>query len=68
MQHWPPRVANSPPRLDGIYFPALGPKQGHKVQHLLVTLGRLKRIFTSAVTPRVRPVGADFNFCISTNA
>jgi hypothetical protein len=67
--HWPPRVANWPPKFDGIYFPALGPIQGHKVEHLLVTLGRLKRIFfSSALTPRVRPVGADFNFYITRNA
>jgi len=38
-----PRVANWPPKLDAILSPALGPIQGHKVQHLLVTLGRLKR-------------------------
>jgi hypothetical protein len=45
--------------LDGItLFPALGPTQGHKVQHLLVTLGRLKRFFSSsALTPNVKPVG-----------
>ncbi len=40
-----PRVANWPPKFDGVYFSALGPIQGHKFQHLSVTLGRLKRIF-----------------------
>jgi hypothetical protein len=30
---------------DGILFPALGPMQGHKVQHLLVAWGRLKIFF-----------------------
>jgi len=40
-----PRVVNWPPKFDGILFPALGPIQGYKVQHLLVTLGRLKKIF-----------------------
>jgi len=40
-----PRVANWPPQLDGILVPPLGPIQGHKVQDLLVTLGRLKRLF-----------------------
>ncbi len=51
-----PRVANWVPELDGILFfslpefddilfSALGPIQGHQVQHLLVTWGRLKRVF-----------------------
>jgi hypothetical protein len=31
----------------GIHFSALGPILGHKVQHLLVTLGGLKRFFSS---------------------
>jgi hypothetical protein len=31
-----PRVANWPPKFDGILFSALGPIRGHKVQHLLV--------------------------------
>jgi len=31
-----PRVANWPPKFNGILFSALGPIQGHKVQHLLV--------------------------------
>jgi hypothetical protein len=35
-------VANWPPKFDGILFLALGPIQGHKVQHLLVTWGRSK--------------------------
>jgi hypothetical protein len=43
-----PRVANWPPKFDGILFLALGPIQGLKVQHLLVTLGRLKRFFSSS--------------------
>jgi len=41
-----PRVANWPPKFDGIlFFSALWPIQGHKVQHLLVTWGRLKSFF-----------------------
>jgi hypothetical protein len=53
-----PRVANWPPKFHGILFPALGPIEGHKVQHLLVTLGRLKRFFSSlALTPSVKPLG-----------
>jgi len=34
--NWPPRVANWPPKFDGILFPTLWPMQGHKVQHLLI--------------------------------
>jgi hypothetical protein len=48
LKHWPPRVANWAPKFDGIYIAALGPIQGHKVQHLLVTLGRLKTKFFSS--------------------
>jgi hypothetical protein len=40
-----PRVANWPPEFDGILIPALGPIQGHKVQHSFITWGRLKRFF-----------------------
>ncbi len=40
-----PRVANWPPKFDGIPFSALGPIQAHKVQHLLVTWGRLRSSF-----------------------
>jgi hypothetical protein len=40
-----PGVANWSPKFDSILFSALGPIQGHKVQHLLATLGRLKRFF-----------------------
>jgi hypothetical protein len=39
-------------------FPAMGPIPAHKVQYLLVTLGRLKRFFfNSASTPSVQPLG-----------
>ncbi len=64
-----PRVANWPPKFNGIHFPALGPIQCHKVQHLLVTLGGLKRFFSSsALTPSVKALGSDFNFCTDRNA
>jgi hypothetical protein len=42
LKHWPQGVANWPPKFYGILFSALWPIQGHKVQHLLVTWGRLK--------------------------
>jgi len=45
LEHWPQRVANWLPKFDGILFPALGPIEGHKVQHLLVPWGKLKRFF-----------------------
>jgi len=38
-------ITNWPPKFDGILLSALGPIQGHKVQHLLVTWGRLKSSF-----------------------
>jgi hypothetical protein len=53
-----PRVVNWPPKFDGILFAALGPIQGYKVQHLLVTLGRLNFFFSSsALSPSVMPLG-----------
>jgi hypothetical protein len=42
------------------FFPPLGPIQGHKVQHLLVTWGRLKRkrfFLIQPLTPSVKPLG-----------
>jgi hypothetical protein len=36
LEHWSQRVANWPHKYDGILFSALGPIEGHKVQHLLV--------------------------------
>ncbi len=48
-------VANWPPKFDGIPFPALGPIQGHKVQHLLVTWGHIEKNFSiSALAPSVK--------------
>jgi hypothetical protein len=41
LKHWLQGLQNWPPKCDGILFPALGPIQGHKVEHLLVTLGKL---------------------------
>jgi hypothetical protein len=51
------RVANWLPKLDGILFSALGSRQGHKVQNLLVTWGRLKIFFSIfALTLSVKPL------------
>jgi hypothetical protein len=52
-----PKGCNWTPKFDGILFTALGPIQGHNVQHLLVTCGRLKSLFSiSALTPSVKPL------------
>jgi len=40
-----PEVGHWPPKFAGILFSALGQIQGHIVQHLLVTWGRLKSCF-----------------------
>jgi hypothetical protein len=54
----PPRVANWLPKFYGILFSALRPVQGHKVQHLLVTWGRLKIFFSiSALILSVKALG-----------
>jgi hypothetical protein len=40
------------------FFQPWGKYKGHKVQHLLITWGRLKRFFSiSVLTPRVKPLG-----------
>ncbi len=48
-QSWPQVFSALTPSvkgaLDGILFSDLGPIQGHKVQHLLVSSGRLKIFF-----------------------
>jgi hypothetical protein len=51
-------VANWPTKFDGILFSALGPRPGHKVQHLLV-LGADQNVFfsISTLTPSVKPLG-----------
>jgi len=36
LKHWPHRLQIGLPNLMGILFTALGPIQGHKVQHLIV--------------------------------
>jgi hypothetical protein len=53
-----PRVADWPSIFDGIRFSASGPVQVHNVQHLLVTWGRLKSLFSiSALTRGVKHLG-----------
>jgi hypothetical protein len=52
------------------HFKALGPRQGHKVQHLIGNLGQIEKIFfcISALIPNVKPLGDYFNFCTNRNA
>jgi len=58
-----PRASNWLPKFDGILFSALGPIQGHKVQHILVTWGQIENIYSiSALAPNAKPVGADSTF------
>jgi len=45
LEHWPQGLQIGFQNLMVSFFPALGPIQGHKVQHLLVTWGGLKRLF-----------------------
>jgi hypothetical protein len=60
LEHWPPKGCKLASQ-NGWYpfFQPWGQIQGHKFQHLLVILGRLKRFFSiSALTPSVKPLGA----------
>jgi hypothetical protein len=67
--HWPSGLQIGFPNLIVSFFSALGPIQGLRVQHLLVTWGQIEKIFSiSALTPNIKPLGADFNFCTNTNA
>jgi hypothetical protein len=57
-------------KFDGIFFSALRPIQGHKVQHLLVSsLGQIENIFSiSALIPSGKALGSNFNLCTNRNA
>jgi len=70
LEHWPRGLQIGFPNLMVSFFSALGPIQGHKVPHLLVTRGQIERFKKiSASTPSVKPLGlVDFNFCTNRNA
>ncbi len=56
LKHWSQGLQIGLPNLMVSFFQDLGPIQGHKA--LLVTLGRLKRFFSSsALTPSVEALG-----------
>jgi len=56
---------NWPPKFDVILFPALGPIQGHKVQHLVVTWGILKSFFFYfSLDSDVKPLGLISTFAL----
>jgi hypothetical protein len=66
LKHWPQGLQNLVPKLDGILsFQPWGQYKTHKVRHLLVTMGGRLKIFysISTLTPSVKALGADFNFC-----
>jgi hypothetical protein len=55
---WPQGLQIGFPNFMVLIFSPLGPIQGHKVEHLLVTWGRLKFLFpTSVLTASVKPLG-----------
>jgi hypothetical protein len=58
IEHSPQGLQIGFPNLMVSFSSALGPVQGHKVQCLLITWGRLKSFFSiSALTPSVKPLG-----------
>jgi hypothetical protein len=69
LKHWPQGLQIGLPNSMVSFFHPLGPIQGHhKVQHLLLTWGRLKRFFlSSALTPNVKALGTNFNFGTNRN-
>jgi hypothetical protein len=61
LEHWPQGLQIGFPNSMLSFFSALGPIQGHKVQHLLVNWGRLKSFFSiSALDSYCKALGADF--------
>jgi hypothetical protein len=62
------RVANWLVKFDAILLLALRSIDGHKVQHLLVTWGILKRVFLFQLNFWSKANGADFNFCSNGDA
>jgi len=58
LEHWPQGLQIGFPSSMVLFFSALGPIDSHKIQHLLVTWGRLKKFFSiTALTPSVKPLG-----------
>jgi hypothetical protein len=57
-------------KISAVLYIAEGSIPVHKVQQFISTWGTLKSFFfsISALTPNVKPVGADFNFCTNRNA
>ncbi len=57
LKHWSQGLQIDLPNLMVSFFPALGPIQGHKVQHYF-NFGQIEKIFSSsALTPNVKPLG-----------
>jgi len=57
------KLASKIPSFFFVFFKALGPRQGRKVQHLLVTWGRLKGFFlniSALKMPNGKPLGMIF--------
>jgi len=58
LKYWPQGLQIGLPNLMVSFFQPWGQIQGHNVQHLLVTWGRLKSFFSMpALTPSVKPLG-----------
>jgi hypothetical protein len=61
LEHWPQGLKIGFPKWMVSFFKPWGQIHSHKVQHLLVTSGTFFSI--PALTPSVKALGADFNFC-----
>jgi hypothetical protein len=54
LEHWPQGLQISRPNLMVSFFSALGPIQGHKVQHFISNLGQIEKFLSiSPLTPSV---------------
>jgi hypothetical protein len=68
LEHWPQGLQIGFPNSMVSLFPPLGQYKAIKVRHLLGAWGHIENIFSiSALTPNVKPLVANFNFCTNKN-
>jgi hypothetical protein len=70
LEHWPQGLQIGFPNSMVSFFQPLGPNTQLQSSAFISNLGRIEKFFfsISALTPSVKALGADFNFCINRNA
>jgi hypothetical protein len=68
LEHWPQGLQIGFTNLMVSFF-SLGANTRPRSSAFISNLGQIEKIFSiSALTPSVKPLGADFNFCTNRNA